>query len=271
MTNRMPIVLTVAGSDSGGGAGIQADLKTFQSCGVYGTSVVVAVTAQNTRGVTHLFSVPSVSVSAQIDALITDLLPDAWKSGMLGTSDMIDLMASTLDRLGSIPYVLDPVMVATSGDRLLLPEATEVLIEKLLHHATVVTPNLDEAEALVGFPVRDPAGMRRAGQTLLAKGAAAVLITGGHLVGDDLLDLLVTPSGGQSFTHTRIPTRATHGTGCTLSAAITAGLAHGFPLVLAVERSIAYLRRAISQAPGLGNGHGPIRHGVRYDVDDHTS
>jgi len=258
----MPIALTIAGSDSGGGAGIQADLKTFHTFGVYGTSVIVAITAQNTLGVRDVQAVPGPSITAQLEALRDDLAPAALKTGMLGTPSVIRLVAETLRDTAWRPYVLDPVMVATSGDRLLAPAAETDLLSALVPLATLVTPNLDEAALLAGLPVHDEASMREAGLRLLDAGAAAALVTGGHLTGDDLLDLLVTPAGTRVFRHRRIATTSTHGTGCSLSAAITAGLAHGRPLERAVEDALDWLRRAIASAPGLGAGRGPIRHDV---------
>ena len=262
MPASMPIALTIAGSDSGGGAGIQADLKTFHSFAVYGTSVIVSVTAQNTLGVRDVHSVPVSSITAQLNALRDDLPPAAVKTGMLGTPATIRLVAEVLQTAGWRPYVLDPVMVATSGDRLLEPAAEADLRAALVPLATLVTPNLDEATLLTGLPVHDEVSMRAAGLRLLDAGAAAVLVKGGHLTGDDLLDLLVTAEGTRVFRHRRIPTTSTHGTGCSLSAAITAGLAHGRPLDRAVEEALDWLRRAIAAAPGLGAGRGPVRHDV---------
>ena len=256
----MRIALTIAGSDSGGGAGIQADLKTFHQFGVFGTSVVVAVTAQNTLGVRAVHPVPGDVVQAQLDALADDLPPHALKTGMLADAALVTRVAAHLAARRWAPLVVDPVMVATSGDRLLADDAVAAVRERLLPLATVVTPNLDEAEVLVGAPVRDEAAMARAGAALLAMGARAALVKGGHLAGDVLADLLVTPSGTRRWAHPRLPTRATHGTGCTLSAAITAGLARGAPLEDAVARALAFVQRALATAPGLGAGHGPLNH-----------
>src|SRR5687767_618438 len=268
----MQIALTIAGSDSGGGAGIQADLKTFQRFGVFGTSVITAITAQNTLGVRAVHLVPEEMVRAQLAALAADLPAHACKTGMLASARLVAVVAESLDP--DTPYVCDPVMVASSGDRLLNPDAERVIAERLIPGATLVTPNLDEAAILAGFPVRDPAAMERAGRALLELGAEAVLVKGGHLPGEVLVDLLVTPAGTRRFEHPRIATSSTHGTGCTLSAAITAGLARRLGgwtagrlvttavLEEAVTDALEYLQRTIANAPGLGAGHGPVGHGV---------
>jgi hydroxymethylpyrimidine/phosphomethylpyrimidine kinase len=258
----MKIALTIAGSDSGGGAGIQADLKTFHQFGVFGTSVIVAVTAQNTLGVRDVYPIPGRSVDAQLAALAEDLAPHAVKTGMLATADLVRRVAAALRTYRWEPYVLDPVMVASSGDRLLTTEAESAVRDELVPLATLVTPNLSEAAMLSGRPVRDEETMHRAGEALLDLGAGAVLVKGGHLPGAALVDLLVTRQNVRRFPHQRIPTRATHGTGCTLSAAITAGLALGRPLEQATATALDYLQRAIASAPGLGAGHGPVDHGV---------
>jgi hydroxymethylpyrimidine/phosphomethylpyrimidine kinase len=258
----MKIALTVAGSDSGGGAGIQADLKTFQQFGVYGTSVIVALTAQNTRGVRAVEAVPEAMVSAQLTALAEDLPPDALKTGMLAEAGLVRLVAKAIRENGWQPLVVDPVMVATSGHRLLTTEAEDVIRESLVPLAALVTPNLDEAAVLTGRVVHDVATMERAGETLLRFGAAAALVKGGHLSGDTLTDVLVTPEGVRRFSRPRIATGSTHGSGCTLSAAITAGLALGRPLATAVEDALDFVHRAIARAPGLGAGHGPLDHTV---------
>lgn len=260
MTMPVPIALTIAGSDSGGGAGIQADLKTFEAFGVFGTSVVVALTAQNTLGVRAVHAVPSAMVQAQLDALADDLPPAALKTGMLASAGLIAQVADALAARRWQPYVLDPVMVATSGDRLLDAGAEAAMLARLVPLAAVVTPNLAEAEVLTGRPVRDVEGMVAAGEALLSAGAASVLVKGGHLQGDLLTDVLVSCAGTRRFERPRLATRHTHGTGCTLSAAITAGLALGQPLEAAVEEALAYVHRAIAAAPGLGAGHGPLGH-----------
>ena len=254
----MQIALTIAGSDSGGGAGIQADLKTFQRLGVFGTSVITAVTAQNTLGVRAVHLVPVDMVRAQLAAVAEDLPPAAVKTGMLASVSLVREVAEAIRRHDFPNYVLDPVMVASSGDRLLEPHAEQEILARLVPLATLVTPNLDEAALLAGFPVKDPAAMERAGSRLLDAGAAAALIKGGHLPGDELVDVLVTAAGVRRFPDRRIATRSTHGTGCTLSAAITAGLALGHPLEAAVEHGLRFVREAIAAAPGLGAGHGPL-------------
>ncbi len=256
------IALTIAGSDSGGGAGIQADLKTFAAFGCFGTSAIVAITAQNTLGVRAIHPVPADIIRAQLDALADDLPPDACKTGMLATRELVNLTADVLAERRWNRYVLDPVMVATSGDALLERDATDAVRDRLVPLAACVTPNLDEAELLTGLSVRDPESMVRAGELLLAAGARAVLVKGGHLRSDILVDILVTPDGVHRFTRPRLATRATHGTGCTLSAAITAGLALGRPLLMAVTQALDYLQAAMRAAPGLGAGHGPVWHGV---------
>ena len=258
----MQIALTIAGSDSGGGAGIQADLKTFHQFGVHGTSAIVALTAQNTLGVRDVHAVPLAHVTAQLEALAADLPPAAVKTGMLATAPLVRLVATALREHGWARYVLDPVMVATSGDRLLAADAEAVVRSELLPLAALVTPNLEEAALLTGRPVATTADMELAGQALLALGARAALVKGGHLPGDRLTDVLVTPGGTRHFTRARVPSTSTHGTGCTLSAAITAGLALGRPLDRAVEDGLDYVHRAILAAPGLGAGHGPLGHGV---------
>lgn len=256
----MKITLTIAGSDSGGGAGIQADLKTFEHFGTFGTTVVVAVTAQNTLGVRAVHLVPEAMVAAQLAALADDLPPAALKTGMLGTAAMVATVADAVAAQGWGPLVVDPVMVATSGDRLLAPDAEHAYRERLFPLAAVVTPNLDEAEVLCGFPVRDVPQMTRAGAALLRTGAGAALVKGGHGAGDEVLDVLVTRDGSRTFRHPRLATTSTHGTGCTLSAAITANLALGHGLEEAVRRSLDYTWRAIQRAPGLGAGRGPVGH-----------
>lgn len=266
----MKIALTIAGSDSGGGAGIQADLKTFHQFGVFGTSVVTAVTAQNTVGVLAWESVAPALVAAQLAALAQDLAPAAVKSGMLGTPELVDVVASALARHRFPNYVLDPVMVATSGARLLEADGARLLGERLVPLAALVMPNLDEAAVLVGDVVASVEAMERAGRALVRRGAQAALVKGGHLAGHDVVDVLVTGGTGgaagsvRHFRHERLETTSTHGTGCTLSAAVTAGLALGRSLERAVEDAIDFVDRAIAAAPGLGRGrgHGPLNHFV---------
>ncbi|HWZ28151.1 MAG TPA: bifunctional hydroxymethylpyrimidine kinase/phosphomethylpyrimidine kinase [Gemmatimonadales bacterium] len=258
----MRIALTVAGSDSGGGAGIQADLKTFHQFGVFGTSVIAAVTAQNTRGVVAWEPVSRDLVSRQLDALILDLPPDGIKSGMLASAPLVETVAEALQRLPTKPYVLDPVLVATSGHPLGDDATAEAIRRHLVPLATLVTPNLAEAERLTGIEVKTPEQMEQAGRALLKNGAAAALLKGGHLEGDEVIDVLVRPEGYRRFKHRRIASTSTHGTGCTLSAAITAGLALGRPLERSVEDAIDYVQRAIAAAPQLGGGRGPLNHFV---------
>lgn len=268
MTTTMPIALTIAGSDSGGGAGIQADLKTFHQFGVFGTSAITAVTAQNTTGVRSVHLVPAAIVADQIAAVAIDLPPRAVKSGMLGTAELAETVGAALTEYSLSPYVLDPVMVATSGDLLLTPDAVAAIRTALLPLAALVTPNVDELVHLTALAVEDVPSLRRAARGLVEQGAAAVLAKGSHLPGDAIVDLLVTRTGERAFTHRRVLTRSTHGTGCTLSAAITAGLAWGHPLDQAIERAIAYLTVALERAPRLGGGgHGPVRHGVPVPED----
>jgi hydroxymethylpyrimidine/phosphomethylpyrimidine kinase len=256
------IALTIAGSDSGGGAGIQADLKTFHQFGVFGTSVIVALTAQNTLGVRAVEPVSASLVRAQLDALAEDLPPAALKTGMLADAVLVHLVADAVRANGWRPLVVDPVMIASSGDRLLSADGEAAIREALRPLAALVTPNLDEAAILTGRPVTDVSAMERAGADLIALGAQAALITGGHLAGDALTDVLVMRGSSRRFRHTRLRTRSTHGTGCTLSAAITAGLALGQPIEAAIAGALDFVHRAIAAAPGLGGGHGPLNHMV---------
>jgi hydroxymethylpyrimidine/phosphomethylpyrimidine kinase len=254
------VALTIAGSDSGGGAGIQADLKTFHAFGVFGTSAITAITAQNTRGVSGVHPVPVGMVRAQIAAVVEDLRPAAAKTGMLATAELVECVAAAVEELGVPRLVVDPVMVATSGDRLLDADAERGIVARLLPLAVLVTPNLDEAELLCGFEVRSPAQMRRAAGALVEAGSGAALIKGGHLEGDEVLDLLFDGSEWREWRRPRLETTSTHGTGCTLSAAAAAGLALDLPLVDAVEAALDFVRRALEGAPGLGSGHGPLDH-----------
>ena len=259
-----PIALTIAGSDSGGGAGIQADLKTFHALGVYGTSVITAITAQNTLGVRAVHPVPLSHVRAQIDAVVTDLRPAALKTGMLATTALVETVAAAIREHGLRHYVMDPVMVATSGDRLLAEDAVNALVQDLLPLADVVTPNLHEARILSGVAISGDEDMHIAGDRILELGVSAVLIKGGHLDGE-AVDLLMDGGTERVWRRPRIDTPHTHGTGCTLSAAIAAGLARGDELGSAVDRAVRYVSRAIEAAPGLGSGHGPINHFVPPD------
>jgi len=257
----LPIALTIAGSDSGGGAGIQADLKTFAALGVFGTSALTAITAQNTRGVEAVETLSPAIVRAQIDAVVADLRPAAVKTGMLATRLIVETVAAALRAHQLRPVVVDPVMVAKSGDRLLDDEAVRAVIEELLPLADVLTPNAPEAAALVGRPVRSPGDAREAAQALLALGPGAVVLKGGHLdTPDEVVDLLVTADGVVDVRGPRHPGRHTHGTGCTFASAIAAGLARGLDLETAFREARAYVDGAIAQAPGLGSGAGPLHH-----------
>jgi hydroxymethylpyrimidine/phosphomethylpyrimidine kinase len=264
---KRPIALTIAGSDSGGGAGIQGDLKTFAAHRVFGTSVVVAVTAQNTLGVRAVHPIPGEVVQAQLDAVAEDLPPQAVKTGMLATRELVLLVAEALATRQWSNYVLDPVMVSSSGARLLTDDAMEAVRHHLVPLALCITPNLHEAEMLTGLPVHDPATMVAAGEALLAMGARNALIKGGHLESDILVDILVTPDGVERFSQSRLLTRSTHGTGCALSAAITAWLARDVPINEAVELALGYVQDAIRNAPGLGGGIGPLWHGVEEESE----
>lgn len=257
----MHIALTIAGSDSGGGAGIQADLKTFHRFGLFGTSVITAVTAQNTRGVKGWQAMPPDLIRAQIDAVIEDLRPAAVKSGMLADAEVVRVVALAVREHSLAPYVIDPVMVATSGDPLLERDAVVAIRDELLPLATLVTPNLDEASILMGEPVDGIPGMERAARWLVEEGGAqAALVKGGHLRGEDAVDILFDGEGLETYRHPRIETTSTHGTGCTLSAAIAAQLAIGHPLRFAVREALDYVHRAIATAPAIGHGNGPLNH-----------
>jgi hydroxymethylpyrimidine/phosphomethylpyrimidine kinase len=263
MTASTAIAVTIAGSDSGGGAGIQADLKTFSALGVYGASVITALTAQNTLGVTGIHDVPGDFIAAQIDAVFSDLAVDAVKIGMLSRPEAIGAVAAGLERHGLQAVVLDPVMVAASGDRLLVPEAVESLRTQLLPRALLITPNLPEAAVLLDeAPATDLAAVRRQAERLRALGARAVLIKGGHGEGPESVDVLLDAEGFAEFSAPRVATRNTHGTGCTLSSAIAAGLAKGMSLREAVRVAKDYLTAAIaaSDTLSIGRGHGPVHH-----------
>ena len=265
-----PVALTVAGSDSGGGAGIQADLKTFHQWGVYGTSALTAVTAQNTLGVQAVHPVSPATVAAQIESVAGDMPPVAVKSGMLANAEIVRSVAASLRRHDLGAYVLDPVMVATSGDVLLVPGAVASIREELLPLAAVVTPNWPEAVILTGVEERNLRGMEMAARDIVRRGARAALIKGGHLEGDEVVDLFWDGRSQRVLRGPRIDTRHTHGTGCTLSAAIAAGLARGAPMETAVEEAVAWVRAAIAGAPGLGAGRGPLDHFAAVASRDST-
>jgi hydroxymethylpyrimidine/phosphomethylpyrimidine kinase len=260
----MKRVLTIAGSDSGGGAGIEADIKTISALGAYACTAITAVTAQNTLGVAGVQVMPADFVALSIRTVLADIGVDAIKLGMLGNAAIIEAVAAALPR--DVPLVLDPVMVATSGAVLLPDDAIAALIARLLPLATIVTPNLPEAAKLTGLPVGTAAEKIAAGRALLARGAAAVLVKDGHGDGEMLTDYLITPAGVEPITLPRIATRHTHGTGCTLAAAIATGLAQGMDLSAAVHRARRYLHAAIEQAPGFGEGHGPVNHLVGFEA-----
>ena len=257
------IAVTVAGSDSSGGAGIQADLKTFAALGVYGASVITALTAQNTRGVKAIHDVPPDFIAAQIDAVFSDLDIGAVKIGMLSQVATIEVVAKSLDRYRAKNIVLDPVMIATSGDRLLASDAVEALRKLLIPRALVVTPNLPEAAALAdASPARNEQEMEIQARELLALGVPNVLIKGGHGSGEESVDLLIGQGTVLRLSARRVDTKNTHGTGCTLSSAIAAGLAKGLDLKTAVQNAKAYVTGAIAAADKLkvGRGHGPVHH-----------
>jgi hydroxymethylpyrimidine/phosphomethylpyrimidine kinase len=256
-------VLVVAGSDSGGGAGIQADLKTLTALGCYGATAITALTAQNTEAVLGIEPVAPAFVRLQIEAVLSDIGADCAKTGMLLDAAVIEAVADGLP--SALPLVVDPVMVATSGTRLLDERAIEGLKCRLIARARVVTPNVPEAEILADRKIYSLDDMRRAADTLLATGAAAVVLKGGHLAGDVVRDLVAEPGGSFVIEAPRIVTRSTHGTGCTLASAIAAGLAQGMTLRPAIERAHAYVQRAIATAPGLGRGNGPLNHAHPLD------
>ncbi|OYV30277.1 MAG: bifunctional hydroxymethylpyrimidine kinase/phosphomethylpyrimidine kinase [Acidocella sp. 20-61-6] len=254
-------VLTIAGSDSGGGAGIEADIKTIAALGGYGCTAITAVTAQNTLGVFGVHTLPAEFVRLSIQTVLADIGVDAVKLGMLANAGIIAVVAASMPC--GVPVVLDPVMVATSGAVLLPDDAIAGVKKLLMPLATIVTPNLPEAAKLTGLALRGADDYLAAGEALLAMGAKAALIKGGHGDGDMLTDTLVYEGGVEVFSHPRIHTKNTHGTGCTLASAIATGLAQGMGLVDAVRRAHDYLQMAIKHAPGFGSGHGPVWHGVK--------
>lgn len=261
----MRIALTIAGSDSSGGAGIQADLKTFAAFGVYGTSAITAVTAQNTNGVAAWEPISSELVIAQIETVASDLPPNAVKTGMLATAAIVESVAATIEELELPNLVVDPVMVAKGGSRLLRDEAVAALVAELLPRAEVLTPNIPEAEALVGFPIRTLDEMREAAHRIRKLGPRVVVLKGGHLRPsesdhDSCVDVVSSAQGDFDVRGTRIATRHTHGTGCTFAAAITASLALGHPLEPAIRGAREFVEGAIRSAPQIGSGHGPLNH-----------
>jgi hydroxymethylpyrimidine/phosphomethylpyrimidine kinase len=258
-------VLICAGSDSGGGAGIQADVKTVTALGGYAATAITALTAQNTLGVQGVVGVAGDFIRLQITAVLGDIGADAIKTGMLADSATIEAVCGALAAWPGIPLVADPVMVAKGGHPLLAPEAVATLRALLLPMAAIITPNIPEAEALTGLRIQGVADMQRAADHLLRAGVAAVLLKGGHGEGPVLTDLLATQAGTETFESSRIATRHTHGTGCTLASAIAAGIAQSLSLRAAVLRARAYVRAAMLAAPGFGQGHGPLGHGVTLD------
>ena len=256
----MPIALTIAGSDSGGGAGIQADLKTFAAHGVYGTSAITAVTAQNTRGVQSWQALPPALVRAQIDAVVGDIGADAVKIGMLANAGIVQAVAKAIVELKLPNVVLDPVMIAKGGDRLLEQDAVDAIRETLLRLAVVVTPNVPEAEVLAGRSIASLDDMLDAGRRIRTMGPRVVLVKGGHLPGPESIDLAVTADDTIELRGPRIETTSTHGTGCTLASAIAANLALGLDVREALSRAREYVEGAILRAPRVGGGHGPLNH-----------
>jgi hydroxymethylpyrimidine/phosphomethylpyrimidine kinase len=255
-------VLIVAGSDSGGGAGIQADIKAVTAMNGFAATAITALTAQNTEGVHGVVPVDPAFIAQQIEVVLTDIGADALKTGMLHSAEVIGVVAQSLKKHApGVPLVVDPVMVAKGGHRLLLSEAEAALRDTLLPMAALITPNLPEAEVLAGFPVRNEADMRRAAERLAGLGARAVLMKGGHLEGD-IVDLLFHDGRFERFEDPRIRSKHTHGTGCTLASATAAGLAQKMSLIDAVARARAFVRQAIETAPGFGRGHGPLNHAV---------
>ena len=254
-------VLIIAGSDSGGGAGVQADIKTVTMLGGYAASAITAVTVQNTLGVSGVHPIPPEVVAAQARAVLDDIGADAIKTGMLGDEALVRTVAGVLAAAPGVPAVIDPVITAKGGASLLAAEALEALRRELVPRAALLTPNAPEAEALTGIAVASTDDLRRAGEALLQAGAAAVLMKGGHVPGARVADVLITPAGESVFEGERLETRHTHGTGCTLASACATGLAQGLPLAEAVARAWDYVHRAMLAAPGFGAGHGPLGHG----------
>ncbi|OGO49485.1 MAG: bifunctional hydroxymethylpyrimidine kinase/phosphomethylpyrimidine kinase [Chloroflexi bacterium RBG_16_68_14] len=269
MSRRVPTVLTIAGSDSGGGAGVQADLKTFSALGVYGTSALTAVTAQNTQQVTQVLELPPELVAAQIDAVVSDIGADAVKTGMLATAEIVEVVAAKVREHGLRPLVVDPVMVAKSGARLLREDAVRALRERLLPLATVLTPNLPEAEVLLGRPLTSWDDVREAAEEIVSMGAQAVVMKGGHLPAGagregPATDLFYDGQGFHEFTAARVETTSTHGTGCTFASAIAAALAKGESPRGAVALAKAYVTKALQSAYPVGQGRGPVHHFFRF-------
>ncbi len=260
------IVLTIAGSDSGGGAGLQADVKTITALGGFACTAITAITAQNTLGVSEMQPLEPLLVEAQVQAVLDDLRVEAIKTGMLVDRTTVELVARRLENVGTVPLVVDPVIRSSSGTELLDARGVDALKRRLLPRCALITPNLDEAEALTGISVRDEGGMHAAADHLLLLGANAVLITGGHLASETIVDLLRTADGlEERFESERIDTTCTHGTGCTLSSAIATGVAQGMTLRSAVQRGIQFVQQAMRHAPRIGKGPaGPLDHGFVF-------
>jgi len=254
-------VLIIAGSDSGGGAGIQADIKAVTMLGGFAATAITAITIQNTLGVHGVYPLPIDVIEAQARAVLDDIGADALKTGMLGSVEVVEAVAGLIDYAGNVPTVVDPVMIAKGGSPLLEDRAVAAVKRLMVPRAALLTPNAPEAEALSGIAVADLDGQRRAGEALLEMGAQAVLMKGGHVPGATVIDLLLTRDGETVLESERIETRHTHGTGCTLASACAAGIAKGLPLQTAVAEAWAYVAEAIRRAPGLGQGHGPLDHG----------
>ena len=254
-------ILIVAGSDSGGGAGIQADIKTVTALGGYAATAITALTAQDTRGVHGVVPIDPAFVQQQMRVVIDDIGVDCVKTGMLHDAETIEAVAGVLAELDGVPTVVDPVMVAKGGAALLEPDAIGALRSRLLPMASVLTPNTPEAEALTGIDIADRASMERAGARLIDMGCEAVYLKGGHLPGARIKDLLIAETGVEALAAERVDTVHTHGTGCTLASAVATGLGQGLSLLAACTRAQAFVQAAIANAPGLGSGHGPTWHG----------
>lgn len=254
-------IFIIAGSDSGGGAGIQADIKTITALQGFAMTAVTAVTAQNTLGVQAVHGLPPAMIEAQMRSVLEDIGADCLKTGMLHSPEVIEVVAKVIAELApTVPLVVDPVMVAQSGDRLVTEEAMQALCQDLIPRATLITPNIPEAEALLGRQIKTTDAMRGAAEKLLVLGCDAVLLKGGHLPGNQVIDVLVSASEQIQWEHERVKTTSDHGTGCTLASAIAEGIGRGLPLQHAIERAQAYLQAALREAIPLGHGHGPVNH-----------
>ena len=260
-TRKQGRVLILAGSDSGGGAGVQADIKTVTALGGYAATAITAITVQNTLGVFGVLRLEPELIKAQALAVLDDIGADAFKTGMLGGRKAVEAVAEVLASAPGVPAVIDPVMISKGGHALLSDKALSAVMSLLVPRADLLTPNAPEAEALTGIEIRDLDGQRRAGEALLSLGAKAVLLKGGHLSGERVVDLLISAAGETLLEGPRLDTRHTHGTGCTLASACATGLAQGLTLEEAVARAWAYTAEAIRRAPGFGQGHGPLDHG----------